>query len=409
MKKLLFILSILSCLTSNAQIVSIYKKIPKYDCILYHGLHSEYLDILTLFQQTDSATYRYDYSSHAIWIGYSGAAIYPGLYTCTDGVNFEYLDTAIVSAFYVSNQINVYPPYPNNINGYSRMVDTLGGAGNGKIMPTAAAQSSIASINTSIGNKADKSTTLTINGTSLNLSANRSWTVGDVLTGGSYSNPSWINSLAYSKLTGTPSIPAAQVNSDWNSVSGLSQILNKPTIPTNTNQLTNGSSFVDAAGARFAISLTTTGSSGASTYNSSTGVLNVPQYISPTLSFNNAPGRSVVATTGATGFQVSSTRASLVNYSVTISTTVSLSGNSTGYVALQICSTNSATAGDWIEVARTASGQSGTLVVGLTLNQTGGGNLSGVVPAGYYAKILSVNTAGTPTYTYNSGQEVLFN
>lgn len=35
---------------------------------------------------------------------------------------------------------------------------------------------------------------------------------------------------AYSDLTGQPTIPAAQVNSDWNSVSGVSQILNKPTI-----------------------------------------------------------------------------------------------------------------------------------------------------------------------------------
>jgi len=41
-----------------------------------------------------------------------------------------------------------------------------------------------------------------------------------------------------------PTIPSAQVNSDWNSGSGVSQILNKPTIPTNTNQLTNGSGFI---------------------------------------------------------------------------------------------------------------------------------------------------------------------
>ena len=46
--------------------------------------------------------------------------------------------------------------------------------------------------------------TLTINGTALDLSANRSWTVGDVLTSGSYSDPSWITALAYSKLTGAP-------------------------------------------------------------------------------------------------------------------------------------------------------------------------------------------------------------
>lgn len=37
---------------------------------------------------------------------------------------------------------------------------------------------------------------------------------------------------AYADLTGKPTIPAAQVQSDWNAVSGPAQILNKPTIPT---------------------------------------------------------------------------------------------------------------------------------------------------------------------------------
>ena len=46
--------------------------------------------------------------------------------------------------------------------------------------------------------------TLTINGTGYDLSADRSWTVGDVRTDGSYANPSWITSLAWSKITSTP-------------------------------------------------------------------------------------------------------------------------------------------------------------------------------------------------------------
>ena len=37
-------------------------------------------------------------------------------------------------------------------------------------------------------------------------------------------------SIPYSTLTGVPNIPAAQVASDWNSVSGVSSILNKPTL-----------------------------------------------------------------------------------------------------------------------------------------------------------------------------------
>jgi len=36
----------------------------------------------------------------------------------------------------------------------------------------------------------------------------------------------------YDDLDNLPTIPAAQVNSDWNAVSGVAEILNKPTIPT---------------------------------------------------------------------------------------------------------------------------------------------------------------------------------
>lgn len=46
--------------------------------------------------------------------------------------------------------------------------------------------------------------TLTINGVGYNLSADRAWTVGDVRTDGSYANPSWITSLGWSKITSTP-------------------------------------------------------------------------------------------------------------------------------------------------------------------------------------------------------------
>lgn len=39
---------------------------------------------------------------------------------------------------------------------------------------------------------------------------------------------------SYNDLTDKPTIPAAQVNSDWNSASGVSQILNKPSMTTET-------------------------------------------------------------------------------------------------------------------------------------------------------------------------------
>ena len=43
----------------------------------------------------------------------------------------------------------------------------------------------------------------------------------------------------YNDLNNKPTIPAAQVNSDWNAASGKAQILNKPTIPTNLSDLSS--------------------------------------------------------------------------------------------------------------------------------------------------------------------------
>ena len=52
---------------------------------------------------------------------------------------------------------------------------------------------------------------------------------------------------SYNDLTNKPTIPAAQVNADWNSTSGVSEILNKPTIPTATSDLNNDSGFVTSS------------------------------------------------------------------------------------------------------------------------------------------------------------------
>lgn len=43
---------------------------------------------------------------------------------------------------------------------------------------------------------------------------------------------------SYDDLSDKPTIPAAQVNSDWNANSGVAQILNKPTIPVITDNTT---------------------------------------------------------------------------------------------------------------------------------------------------------------------------
>jgi hypothetical protein len=105
-------------------------------------------------------------------------------------------------------------------------------------------------------------------------------------------------------------------------------------------------------------------------------------------------------------FQVSATRWSIVRYSVDISTTVSLTGSQVGQVILEMA-TNSAFTTGVQTLQEFSNGNSGTLVVGLVLTQLNTACLSGDVPPGNYVRLRTVNVTGTPTFTYQIGQEVL--
>lgn len=117
--------------------------------------------------------------------------------------------------------------------------------------------------------------------------------------------------------------------------------------------------------------------------------------------------RSIVTGTGATGFQVSATRDAEVRYSTTIVTTSSILGSQVGTDVLEIGPTNSATSTDWSEIGRCTNGTAYTLAVAIQGVSTQACQITGYVPASYYVKIRSINVSGTPTFTYNSGQEVL--
>jgi len=120
-----------------------------------------------------------------------------------------------------------------------------------------------------------------------------------------------------------------------------------------------------------------------------------------------APSQSSASRTiGTSGWQLSTTRNATVSYSVSIATALSLTGGSAGYVSLEIASDSGYTT-NLQEVARVTNAQTGTLTIGLALNQTISATLSGFVPAGYYARLKSTNITGTPTYTYVVGQETL--
>lgn len=362
--------------------------------------------------------------------------------------------------------------------------------------------------------------TLTINGTALDLSANRSWSVGDLLSSGSYANPPWLTSMAWSKITGTPTslsgygiadpivlTSGSYSNPSWITGLSWSKISSNPTTlagygitdgVTNSSLTTTLGSYATSASltsglagkensiiagttsqywrgdkswqtlntsvvpesgslyytdsrARSAISLTTTGS-GAATYNSTTGVLNIPISSGGTVtsvgmsssdfsisgspvttsgsitanlntsgvtagtyngsytvnnkgivtaatnaSFNNSP-----TVTLNTSKQISTTNNARVSYSVTHSialTVVVLAGASQAY--LEISPNNST----WTTISQ--SGYSDGVGVGLSLVKTTTGNIQGEVPAGYYVRIRTV-TSGGGSAAFTSGQEVTY-
>lgn len=69
----------------------------------------------------------------------------------------------------------------------------------------------------------------------------------------------------YNDLTNKPTIPSAQVNSDWNATSGVAQILNKPDIP-NVSQVVNTGTSITVGSTSYNVVSTYSPSGNANTY-----------------------------------------------------------------------------------------------------------------------------------------------
>lgn len=197
---------------------------------------------------------------------------------------------------------------------------------------------------------------------------------------------------SYIDLSNKPTIPAAQVNSDWAAGSGLAQILNKPTFST----------------------VATTGA-----YSDLTGKPTIPaaqiqsdwtQTNSGSLDFiKNKPAdrtQSVASRSLNTAFQISSTRDCLANYSVDVSTSATLLGGQTGTVFLEIANDAAFTSGVQ-ELCRFVNGNTVSLAIAITVTQNVTGTMTGYVPSSKWARLRTANTVGAPTFAYRSGQEVL--
>lgn len=146
-----------------------------------------------------------------------------------------------------------------------------------------------------------------------------------------------------------------------------------------------------ATGVRAALELSTSGTSGAATYDPNTGVFNIPNY-KVTRTFNNNVSRSLNS-----NFTISTTRDARISYSINASWTVNalLSGTGTAFFEY---STDSGS--NWITVNQVSK----TLNL-LTVAGADDMNLVGEVPANALCRIRTTSTNMTIAYT--RGQEVL--
>lgn len=106
-------------------------------------------------------------------------------------------------------------------------------------------------------------------------------------------------------------------------------------------------------------------------------------------------------------FQISTSSGVNVVYSIDISATLSLSGGQSGSVVLEIASDSGFTS-NVQTLSQFTNSNSGTLTIGLNITQTNTAVLTGYIPTGYYARLRTINNTGSPTYTFKSGQELLF-
>jgi hypothetical protein len=193
----------------------------------------------------------------------------------------------------------------------------------------------------------------------------------------------WTGTGRWSKVE---SISPPQVNSDWTASSGITAILNKPALFSGV--------YSDLTGKPTYAAVATSGS-----YNDLTSKPTIPTLVTPSQSSATRSFNTV--------FQVSSSRNAVVSYSGSITTTANITSGQDGSIILEMASDSGFTA-NVQQLAKMRNSQVYTLAVAIQGVQTITSTLSGFVPAGYYVRLRTVNTTGTPTYAYDMGQETLY-
>lgn len=239
-----------------------------------------------------------------------------------------------------------------------------------------------------------------------------------------------MNYGAYSTLTGAPTIPTAtsQLTNDSSFInsstltSGLAAKQNTITTGT-TSQYVRG----DLSLAAFPTALAPSGSAGGDltgTYpNPTLGTSGVSagSYINASITLD-AKGRATAASSatmtpsslalsfvgsGATGTQISATNNSRAACTVFTSATSTIGNAATSLVTMKICSTNSATEGNWITAGK--AGTNNSLTLGITLQGVNSAyeQICSDVPAGWFIKLGNSGT-GTHSESYDSGIQTIY-
>lgn len=125
---------------------------------------------------------------------------------------------------------------------------------------------------------------------------------------------------------------------------------------------------------------------------------------SSSISFiKNKPIKTFTAGTSRTlnsSFQISTTNDVMVSYAIDIGVSISLLAGQSGTVFLESSPNNST----WTTMFSGNNQNAGVL----GLSQTNTVTLVGMIPTGYWVRLRTTNTLGTPTFTFRFGNETLF-
>lgn len=238
---------------------------------------------------------------------------------------------------------------------------------------TSAVSGSISTINSSINSKAPLTRNLTINGTSQDLSSDRTWSIP---TGSVYSAGSSI-SITGSVIANTSPNQVVSITG-----AGITNITGTyPNFIVTSTELDGSPSneFQTVSG---------TGTK-TLTLSNSGGIWSPPAIVS------NAVTRALT-----TSFTISLTQDMNVDYSVYSQVSSALVGTNTAEVFLEISTTSGGT--------YTTIASAGVMAAGV-LSTNGGTNvLSGYVPAGYWVRMRTVASganSGSAVFTYKYGRE----